>query len=222
MDWYDLDRERWAGFQPGQRDNKTGASLTGIYLDFVEDSLRAERDRRATLEARGVSIVAQAGGLVTLLAGVGTLFIGNRGSALTLAAILPLMLALIFFVLAVIFGILVSFSPLYPRHPVADKETMTKMRTSKRDDTDDDARSAVAHIHIQTIEALRKGNRRRIWWIVAAQVCQVLAVVSLSVAVAVTALMSTSPTLSEQDGPNAQEQAQGPRILEPLETARQT
>ncbi|GAA1794389.1 hypothetical protein GCM10009682_15210 [Luedemannella flava] len=159
--------------------------MTGeeVYSAFIDGELKTERERRATLEARGVSVVAQSGGLVTLLTGIGALAKGAGVGALPTVAFGAVIVALVFFLGAAVFGILVNIPHLYPPHPVADAATMTEMRTSKRDHTDAEARSVIAHLHIGTVDKLRKGNDLKVQWISAAQFAQVLAVVALSVAV---------------------------------------
>lgn len=154
-----------------------------VYTAFIESELRTERERRATLEARGMSVVAQSGGLVTLLTGVGAVAHGAASAPLPTAAVVGVILALVFFFGAALSGILVNFWPIYPPHAVADASTMTQMRMTKRDHSEEEARSVVAHIHIGTVESLRKGNDLKIQWVAAAQFCQILALIAVSVAV---------------------------------------
>lgn len=154
-----------------------------VYFAFIEGELKAERERRAALEARGVSVVTQSGALVTLLTGVGAVVHGASSSALPTLAVRALVAALVFFFLAALGGILVNFWPLYPGQNVADNATMTQMRTTKRRDTDEVARSTVAHLYIGTLMNVRKGNNRKLEFVAAAQFFQILALVAVSIAV---------------------------------------
>lgn len=154
-----------------------------VYTAFIEGELRIERERRTALEARGTGVVAQSGGLVTLLAGVGALAKGVTSVAPPRVAIVAVVFALVFFFGAALCGSLVNFWPLYPPYKVADGATMTEMRTNKRDHTDEEARSVVAYIHVGTLESLRKINDRKVKWVGAAQLCEIFALLAVSVAV---------------------------------------
>jgi hypothetical protein len=154
-----------------------------IYAAFIEGELRTERERRTALEARGVAVVTQSGGLVTLLTGIGALTKGATSAPIPLTAIIAVVCALVLFFGAALCGILVNFWPMYPPHTVAGTATMTQMRTTKRDQSDEEARSVVAHLHIGTVDSLRKGNDIKVHWVAGAQFCQILALVAVSVAV---------------------------------------
>ncbi|WP_327006041.1 hypothetical protein OHA72_01335 [Dactylosporangium sp. NBC_01737] len=154
-----------------------------IYAVFIEGELKGERERRTTLEARGVSVVTQSGALVTLLAGVGALVKGITSTAPPSAVIVAVICALVFFFSAALCGTLISFGPIFPPHTLADAATMTQMRTTRRDHSEEEARSVVAHLHIGTLDSLRKGNDIKVRWVVAAQFCQILALVAVSAAV---------------------------------------
>ncbi len=154
-----------------------------IYPSFIDGELRTERERRANLEARGVSVVSQSGGLVTLLLGVAAFT--NDSSALPSFGIGALVAGLILFLGAGLCGILVNFWPIYPAHPVADAATMKQMATTKRFADESEARTVISHINIGTIASLRRGNDKKIRFVAIAQMFQVLAVIVVSVAVVI-------------------------------------
>jgi hypothetical protein len=154
-----------------------------VYLAFVEGELATERERRASFEARGVTIVTTSGGLLTLLAGAGALIGGEKMPQPPTFGIVALVLSLIFFAMAAAFGLLVNLSVVFPRYQIAHVDTMRKMRVEKWADTASDSRSVVAHIHILTIESLRKANTQRALLLSVGQGLQLLAVIGIGVVV---------------------------------------
>ena len=153
-----------------------------VYATFTEGELKAERGRRASLDGRGAAVVTQSGGLLALMTGVAAFVKRAVPEALPPLAVMALILALVFFVGAAACGILVNFPQIYP-YDVADEATMTKMRIDKRDHSAEEARSVVSHVHIKTVVSLREGNNRKANFVTAAQVFQILALVTVSIAV---------------------------------------
>lgn len=157
--------------------------MNEVYTAFIEGELKTERERRTTLDGRGAAVVTQSGGLVTLMTGVAAFVKGTAPQALPPFAAMALILALVFFVGAAVCGILVTFAHAYPPHSVADEATMQRMRNEKRDHSDEEARTVVSYLHEGTVASLRKGNDRKVNFLTWAQGFQILALLTVSMAV---------------------------------------
>jgi hypothetical protein len=76
------------------------------YLEFVGEQLSEERDRKRSLEARGISVITTSGALATLLLGIATF--GVQGSFASGWAIALLGCGIGFFATAAIFALRVN------------------------------------------------------------------------------------------------------------------
>jgi hypothetical protein len=150
------------------------------YLSFMTRELQAERERRAALDARGVSVVTVSGSLATLLAAVGAFVSGQTGFTLPATAEAPLTLTLLAFATAAILGIGASAGRLYAVTPAA---TLTEMLTDRWPTSEADARNFVATQDVKTIRTLRSGNNKKANYLVAALAVQVVGLVTLTYAV---------------------------------------
>jgi hypothetical protein len=150
------------------------------YSTFIENELKAERDRRSSLDARGLAVVTTSGSLITLLAAVGAFVTSRQQFRLPSDAILPLMITLGAFVLAALCGLLASHNRPYQ---VAHADTLTEMVGNRWATTEVDARNIVARVNALTVTSLRHGNNKKAFLVVAGLVCQLVALISLSVAI---------------------------------------
>jgi len=83
------------------------------YAAFVGRELDAERDRRKTLDARGVTVVTVSASLITLLAAVGAFVSGQTGFTLPKTTIWPLTVTLAAFAVAALWGIATTYPYTY-------------------------------------------------------------------------------------------------------------
>ncbi|MEJ3748454.1 hypothetical protein WEI85_34865 [Actinomycetes bacterium KLBMP 9797] len=156
-----------------------------VYAAFIEGELRVERERRAALDARGLSVVTSSASLVTLLTAVGAFVTSEKGFTLPGAAVVPLLATLGSFTVAVVLGILANRSRYYH---VALAETLYGMVTEHWGDDEIDSRNNVAELNIRTIHTLRLGNDMKanlLTWALSAQLMGVVAL-STTVIIAVT------------------------------------
>jgi hypothetical protein len=78
----------------------------GLYAELIDVQLQQERDRKNSLEQRGIAVVTAAGTLVTLVFGFATFVHGTNAIALSPPSIGLFIAALFFFVTAATAGIL--------------------------------------------------------------------------------------------------------------------
>jgi hypothetical protein len=152
------------------------------FAAFVEAELKAERERRTALDARGVGLVTTSGSLTTLLAAVGAFVSGRTGFQLPSSAAPPLVITLLAFALASGLGLLASHNRKYA---VADAATLAALTGPRWATHEVDARSVVAQINARTVSTLRLGNDKKSFLLIAGLGCQLVGLVSLAVAVLV-------------------------------------
>jgi hypothetical protein len=149
------------------------------YVSFVEQELKAEKDRRETLDGRGQAVVTTSGALVALLGAVGALVIDRNGFVLPSDAHYPLLAALVLFVAASLLGILVTIDF---RYAVASAETLDLMEKHLTD-SDQTARKSIVGTNVKTIVTLRRGNNKKASFLFVALFTQLGAVLSLALTV---------------------------------------
>jgi sirohydrochlorin ferrochelatase len=150
------------------------------YATFIENELKVERDRRTTLDARGLSIVSVSGSLTTILVAVGAFASGRKDFKLPHVAIVPLFITLGAFVVAAIVGIIASAGR---RYQVTTPPALAAMLTNHWQDEEVDARNFVSIQHVKTITSLRSGNRRKELLVITGTLFQIGGIIALSVAV---------------------------------------
>jgi len=96
------------------------------------------------------------------------------------SAVGPLTLTLLAFAVAAICGIVVTGLRWYD---VASPDQLRTMLTAKWPSDEVDARNYVAELDVDTIESLRRGNKKKADWLVAALGAQVIGLFSLTLAV---------------------------------------
>jgi hypothetical protein len=150
------------------------------YAAFIESELKAERERRASLDARGLAVVTTSASLVTLLAAVGAFASTAENFRLPGAAVPWLIVTLVGFVVATIFGILANANW---RYKVSDRTTLDRMRTEHWADHTAQAMVTVAYINTVTIDTLRRGNNIKVGLATSALSAQLIALIALAVTV---------------------------------------
>jgi hypothetical protein len=150
------------------------------YAAFIEAELKAERERRASLDARGLAVVTTSGGLVTLLAAVGA-FVSANGNFRLPGNVVPwLIVTLAGFVVAATFGILANTNW---RYKVIDRAGLDRMRVEHWEDDTAQAMITVAYINVTTIDSLRRGNNIKVGLATSALTAQLAALAALAVTV---------------------------------------
>jgi Flp pilus assembly protein TadB len=122
------------------------------YAPFVEQELKAERERRATLDSRGQAVVTTSGALVTLLTAIGAVVFKLKGLIVPDEARYALVTALACFIIAAFFGILVTINFKYD---VASKKTLQQLPRSHSNDSAELAQRNIVATNVKTIITLR-------------------------------------------------------------------
>jgi hypothetical protein len=150
------------------------------YATFVEQELKAERERRTTLDARGQAVVTTAGVLVTILSTVTAIAINKKLLVIPGPVRYAILSALACFILAVILGILATINFKYD---VASKSTLLQLPREHWTDRKEIADRNVVATNVTTILTVRRGNDRKATFLFAALFAQVAALLGLTVAV---------------------------------------
>lgn len=149
------------------------------YSKFVEAELKNERERRSALDQRGLGVVTSSSAFITLVFSLSVILTGKDftpkdGVRNFIAA------SLVSFVVAGALGI---FANANRRYHVATRETLDDMLGEHWIDDEVDARNNVAALNVVTLDTLRTGNSKKVWFLSAALVFQVIAIASLGAAV---------------------------------------
>ncbi|XUL89983.1 hypothetical protein ACQ86D_27880 [Streptomyces galilaeus] len=135
----------------------TAGELIG---DFIEKELRTTRERRTSIEARGVTVITTSGVIVTLQMAFFTVMAPKKYAASTDVRIF-VALSLAGFILAAAMGILVNL-PGHKREVAIDLNTLVPHLTDPHWSADaDHARRAVAAAQLQVgIKAFKVTNSK--------------------------------------------------------------
>jgi hypothetical protein len=156
-----------------------------VYAAFIEQELKAERDRRTTLDARGQAVITTSGSLVTLLAAVGAFVTGSKDFHLPHQAAYPLVATVTMFVFAALFGILATNTVAYR---VARSDVLQKMVLDRWTDTERVATKNTTALNISTVLSLRASNDKKVLFVRVAHVAQLLALLALGTTVYIIAI----------------------------------
>lgn len=143
---------------------------------FVEQELKAERDRRVSIDARGQSVVTTSGSLVTLLAALGAFVTSQDKYQLPRAALLPLVVTLTLFAVAAFLGILATYNFAYR---VADGSTLSAIPQHMKD-SEEVANRNITNTNVLTVLTMRAGNNRKALLLLIAMFVQLGALVALA------------------------------------------
>lgn len=131
-----------------------GEPENSVYAGFMESELKAERDRKAALDSRGGNLVSSSGALFAVLAGVGS--IGRATDSPVPGEVPPLLvLALIGFFAAALFGISVQWNRQYQ---VVNTDGLRQIVDDIWHESTGASMRRVSANYLRTIETLRKGN----------------------------------------------------------------
>jgi hypothetical protein len=164
-------------------DQDPAAAAGTAYSQLIADQLAEERNRKVSLESRGVAVITTSGTLATLLFALTASLTAVPKFRLPGDARLPLLLALLAFVTAALFG-LVTNVPLRYREP-------TPQGLAKLVDTvywrgpKQTGELRVAGAQVAVIAAARSANNLKVNLLLTAISAELLSVIFLSWAVAV-------------------------------------
>jgi hypothetical protein len=162
------------------------ASVVGAgtaYGLLIADQLTEERNRKASLEARGITTVTAAGTLVTLLFALTAGLTAAPGFKLPAGADVPLLLALIAFVIAAIFGLTTNLPLRYQEPTVRGLMKLVNARFWLAPAEIGELRVAGAQVAL--IAAMRSANNLKVRLLILAIATELIAIVFLFCAVAI-------------------------------------
>ncbi len=150
--------------------------------EFVRQMLDSEVAHRDRLEQRASSLVASTGGLVTVTGAVGALFPRSTDLALPEATLYLFFAALGFFVLAIALSLVSGFRGADKGSPVPTGKLEEAMAAAIS--SPDDFAQKIVEFYGATVPTMRRWNKSRAAWLLAAAGAQMIAVVALAIAVA--------------------------------------
>ena len=159
------------------------ATAGSVYAALITEQLVEERARKASIEARGLSVITTSGALVTLLFGLGSLVSGVEGYTLPTVGRWFLLGALGAFLLAAAAGIVANFPLRYREVSVAGLRRLTAPEWWTNAEPAAARRAAEARLNV--LERARSTNAFKVNALIAAMVIEVIAVVLVAAAVAV-------------------------------------
>jgi hypothetical protein len=152
------------------------------YRQLIADQLTEERSRKSSLEARGVAVITTSGTLATLLFALTAGLTAAARFRLPADARLPLLLALVAFVVAGMCG-LVTNLPLIYREPTSQGlAKLVDARYWTADATVGELR--VAEAQVTALSAARMANNFKMRLLIGAAGAELLAITFLSWAAA--------------------------------------
>lgn len=149
-----------------------------IYTDYVKLLLDAEATRRTALEEKGGAVITTSGSLVTLLFGLVAVITSAKTFTLPGASHGWLVAAIVFFLAAALIAILISVPLPYGQTTI----TMANL-ASWWNQPPQQALAAISGVRLEALAAARRMNGIKARILIAAIVCELLAVAMLGVAV---------------------------------------
>lgn len=146
---------------------------------FVEQELKAERDRRAAVDARGQSVVTTSASLVTLFVAVGAFITSQDKFEFPRVALWPLGATLAAFGIATCLAILATFNLAYR---VADGATLSAI-PHHLTDSEEDTNTNIVTTNVLTVRTMRSGTNKKTWLLFSALCAQLAALISLAVTI---------------------------------------
>lgn len=150
------------------------------YSAFIEAELKNERDRRTSLDARGLAIVTTSSGIITLIFALSALVTGPDFK-ISDAGRNWLISSLVGFILSGVVGIAANANMFGYR--VASIDTLRKMLTEHWKDSEPSAKNVSSTLHVQTLQSLRRGNDTKVYILTLGLSLQAVAITLLAVAI---------------------------------------
>jgi hypothetical protein len=165
-----------------EREIVQGTNAGTSYSQLITDQLSEERSRKSTLEARGITVITTSGGLATLIFALTAGVTARTGFKFPGSVRVPLMVTLIAFVGAAICGLITNV-------PMRFKEPTSRALAALVDvrywsASGDIGQLRVAEAQVKILTASRAANRLKVNLLLTAMVFELVAIVSLSLAVA--------------------------------------
>jgi hypothetical protein len=158
-------------------------SGSAIYAEYFAQQLVREDQRKASLEARGVLVVTTSGVLSTVLLGLATLTKKKDAAfALPDSARWWVVAALVLLTFAVAGAIVTNF-PF--KSDEADVDGLRNLVKESWDDSPSEAEKTVAINRLSVLSSAKGVNSLRAWFLFGAMLCELLALVAIAVAVAI-------------------------------------
>jgi hypothetical protein len=152
------------------------------YGQLIVDQLTEERNRKNSLEARGITVITTSGTLVTLLFALTAGLTAASKFHLPASTKLPLLLALVAFVIAAIFGLATNL-PL--RYREATPRGLARLIDARYWTASPEiGQLRVAEVQVAVIAITRSANNLKVVFLVVAVIAELLAVAFLTWAVA--------------------------------------
>jgi hypothetical protein len=148
------------------------------YAQLIADQLAEERGRKASLEARGVTVITTSGTLATLLFALAAGLTSASKFRLPQAARLPLVLALCAFSVAAVLALLANIPLRYKEPTPRGLARLVAARFWAA--TPDVGQLRVAEAQVIALAAARAANRLKMWLLLSAICSEILAVFILT------------------------------------------
>lgn len=166
-----------------QPEQASSPGAGAAYGQFIAEQLTEERGRKASLEARGVTTVTAAGTLVTLLFAFTAGLTAAPHFNLPAGADVPLLLALVGFVVAALFGLTTNL-PLRYQEPTA--RGLAKLIDARFWGASTQiGERRVAEAQVALMVAMRAANNLKVRFLILAITAELIAVICLFCAVVI-------------------------------------
>jgi hypothetical protein len=160
----------------------SAADAGAAYGQLISDQLTEERNRKSSLEARGVTVITTSGTLATLLFALTAGLTASSDFKMPEDAKLPLLLALIAFVAAATCGLATNVPLLYRETTPQGLAKLVDAKYWTAPSAIGQLRVAAAQVTLLT--ASRSANNLKVRLLIAAVAAELLAVIFISWAVA--------------------------------------
>ena len=160
--------------------------LLAVQSEYAQRRLEAAKAGRNRLEKRGDAIVTTTGGLVTAIGAVGVFLPKQEGFQFPVGATICFIVALVLFLSAVV---LTQLTYLFDFRQDASP-FLRASRTALGKVPREDAMRAFLEADMATVDGLEEINSFLFRWLGKAAVCQMFAVVALTIGVGVLVLLS--------------------------------
>ena len=158
-----------------------------LWVEYFTSLVKSQDERKASIEQRGLAVVTTSGTLVTLLFGIASLLTRGDDFVLPARAHLPLDIALVLFVVAAIGGLMTN-APLWGKYQTPDPDGFDRIFDEYWDKPLRKTQIRVSAARGMTYRAAERANEWKGRILLGALGCEVLAVLSLSVALRIVAL----------------------------------
>jgi hypothetical protein len=160
----------------------SGVTAGGAYGQLIADQLAEERDRKTSLESRGITVITTSGSLAAVLFGLITILASAAHFRLPGSIRLPVVLAVVALVIAGLLGLATNI-PLRYKEPTTTALARL-LHSNYWTGPGEIGQLRVAQVQVRTIAAARKANGLKVALLVGAMLCELLAVIFLAWAIA--------------------------------------